>query len=62
MIHWRAGIDGIDIGFVLSGVDGFNDAQMKLTDTNENEEPFGYASEHDIVPETSSSPHLWARL
>jgi hypothetical protein len=30
IIHWHAGIDGMDIEFVLGGADGWDDEQMEL--------------------------------
>ena len=38
-IHWRAGIDGMDIEFVLGGAHGWDDEQVELADTADNE-PF----------------------
>jgi hypothetical protein len=38
-IHWHAGIDGMDIEFVLGGADGWDDEQAKLAGI-EDDKPF----------------------
>jgi hypothetical protein len=61
-IHWHAGIDGMDIEFVLGGTDGWNDEQVEPASTNDHE-PFHTPSLGDLALDIqpTQARRLWQK-
>jgi hypothetical protein len=57
IIHWHAGIDGMDIEFVLGRADGWNDEQVETAGI-ETDEPFLDPLAGDLALDIKSSANI----